>query len=270
MGADQIPSGELWTDQTDSRYELARRYVFAGKEQDVHTGLIDFGARSYDARQGQWLSADPALPEYLAGDGTGGIHIPRNLDLYTYAWNNPLRMKDMDGRQAHPHTYWTPAEHAQAYCNNRGGCTEAEYLAEVNRWGEFQQVGQDFLLNASPGGKVSKTLYQAAKKTPWFRRAWQWLGRALFGAFRNNAKKLDDAADKSVDRGSDPAPVSPATPPPRASKVSTFRGTTTSSPAVQSLRPLRSRSLDALAPASRLEMCRSASPVPKSGLSSTK
>jgi len=204
------PSGELWTDQTDSRYELARRYVFAGKEQDVHTGLIDFGARSYDARQGQWLSADPALPEYLAGDGTGGIHIPRNLDLYTYAWNNPLRMKDMDGRQAYPHTYWTPAEHAQAYCNNRGGCTEAEYLAEVNRWGEFQQVGQDIVLNASPQGKVSKTLYQAAKKTPWFKRAWQWLGRALFGAFRNHAKKLDDAADKGVDPGGPTASGAPS------------------------------------------------------------
>ncbi len=80
-----FPTGEMWQDDTDSRYELARRYTFTGKELDLHTGLYDFGARRYDARQGQWLSADPAF------DG---------LNLYGYVRNNPVNLVDPSGLSA--------------------------------------------------------------------------------------------------------------------------------------------------------------------------
>ncbi len=40
-----LPSGEPWQDETDSKYELARRFNFTGKELDIHTGLYDYGAR---------------------------------------------------------------------------------------------------------------------------------------------------------------------------------------------------------------------------------
>ncbi|WP_437635072.1 SpvB/TcaC N-terminal domain-containing protein [Sorangium sp. So ce854] len=60
-----FPSGELWRDETDSRYELARRHTFSGKELDVGTGLYYFGARYYDGRQSQWLSPDPILNIYI-------------------------------------------------------------------------------------------------------------------------------------------------------------------------------------------------------------
>lgn len=92
-----FPSGEPWRDETDSKYELARRYVFTGKELDIHTGLYDYGARSYDARMGVWLSPDPILVRYMRGEVNGGVGTPRNLGLYTYAWNNPSTLFDETG-----------------------------------------------------------------------------------------------------------------------------------------------------------------------------
>ncbi|WP_437911069.1 toxin TcdB middle/N-terminal domain-containing protein [Sorangium sp. So ce327] len=40
-----FPSGELWIDASDSRYELRRAYVFTGKELDQATGLYYFGVQ---------------------------------------------------------------------------------------------------------------------------------------------------------------------------------------------------------------------------------
>ncbi|WP_437587639.1 RHS repeat domain-containing protein [Sorangium sp. So ce1000] len=93
-----FPSGELWIDASDSRYELGRAYVFTGKELDQATGLYYFGARYYDPRSSVWLSPDPVLARYMAGRVNGGVFRPANLGLYTYAWNNPVGMVDPDGR----------------------------------------------------------------------------------------------------------------------------------------------------------------------------
>lgn len=93
-----FPSGEPWWDETDSRYESRRAYVFNGKELDISTGLYYYGARYYDARQGNWLSPDPILQQYMDGVGNGGVYTPRNLGLYTYTWNNPVNAVDPDGK----------------------------------------------------------------------------------------------------------------------------------------------------------------------------
>ncbi|WP_437912844.1 RHS repeat-associated core domain-containing protein [Sorangium sp. So ce302] len=93
-----FPSGELWIDASDSRYELRRAYVFTGKELDQATGLYYFGARYYDPRSSVWLSPDPVLARYMAGRVNGGVFRPANLGLYAYAWNNPVGMVDPDGR----------------------------------------------------------------------------------------------------------------------------------------------------------------------------
>ncbi|WP_437316413.1 SpvB/TcaC N-terminal domain-containing protein [Sorangium sp. So ce385] len=95
-----LPSGELWTDQTDSRFQNRQPYLFNGKELDLSTGLYDYGARSYEPRLGVWLSPDPILDQYMAGGPAGGVFNPGNLGLYTYALNNPVNLVDPDGRQA--------------------------------------------------------------------------------------------------------------------------------------------------------------------------
>ncbi|WP_437544792.1 RHS repeat-associated core domain-containing protein [Sorangium sp. So ce367] len=95
-----FPSGELWIDASDSRYELRRAYVFTGKELDQATGLYYFGARYYDPRSSVWLSPDPILDEYMGGGTSGGVFNPGNLGLYSYTLNNPVNLVDPDGRQA--------------------------------------------------------------------------------------------------------------------------------------------------------------------------
>jgi RHS repeat-associated protein len=76
---------------------LRREWTFNSKEFDVDTGLYYYGARYYDPRTSVWQSADPALAQYMRGKHSGGVFEPRNLGLYSYAWNNPEVMHDPDG-----------------------------------------------------------------------------------------------------------------------------------------------------------------------------
>ncbi|WP_437527418.1 RHS repeat-associated core domain-containing protein [Sorangium sp. So ce726] len=93
-----LPSGELWADQTDSRYQNRQPYLFNGKELDLSTGLYHYGARSYEPRLGVWLSPDPILDQYMRGAPSGGVYRPINLGLYTYTSNNPVVLVDPTGK----------------------------------------------------------------------------------------------------------------------------------------------------------------------------
>ena len=84
-------------------------YLFSAKELDEETGLYYFGARYYDPRTSVWQTPDPILDKYLpSGDkekdaklpGMGGVFNGLNLGLYTYGHQNPLKVKDPDGRYA--------------------------------------------------------------------------------------------------------------------------------------------------------------------------
>lgn len=69
------------------------RHGFVGEEPDPGDGYVHFGRRVYDPRLRRWLSPDPlmlAKPEVDVGDG-------RQLNLYTYAANNPVARIDRDG-----------------------------------------------------------------------------------------------------------------------------------------------------------------------------
>ena len=48
------------------RYAHDRRsYKFTAKEMDEETGLYYYGARYLDAKYSRWLSADPAVNDYI-------------------------------------------------------------------------------------------------------------------------------------------------------------------------------------------------------------
>jgi RHS repeat-associated protein len=79
---------------------MRRSWIFNSKELDFDTGLYYFGARYYDPKMSVWQSADPVLASYMGGSPNAGVYHPRNLGLYTYTWNNPVALRDPDGRWA--------------------------------------------------------------------------------------------------------------------------------------------------------------------------
>ena len=90
-----FPFGETWIQEGTSNWKVP--YMYTSKELDEDTQLYYYGARYYDPRTSVWQSADPILAMYIQGDGNGGVYNPRNLGLYTYAYNSPLIYSDPDG-----------------------------------------------------------------------------------------------------------------------------------------------------------------------------
>jgi RHS repeat-associated protein len=95
-----FPSGETWIDESSETQRTP--YLFSGKELDEETGLSYFGARYLDARQGQWISADPILDGLLDARGLASPDLsPRSFHLpghaFAYVANDPLNRVDPTG-----------------------------------------------------------------------------------------------------------------------------------------------------------------------------
>jgi RHS repeat-associated protein len=92
-----LPFGEVLFDRSAADNSgLPQAYRFDGKELDPETGLQYVGARYYDPRLGRWISADPLYrtrPDM-------SVENPKNLNLFAFAQNNPVRIFDRDGRQS--------------------------------------------------------------------------------------------------------------------------------------------------------------------------
>ena len=107
------PYGETWLDETSGDTYFDTPYRFSAKEKDEETGLYYYGARYLDPKYSRWISADPALGEYLpqapVNDEArkhnqslpgGGLFETGNLALYNYSRNNPICYNDPDGKIA--------------------------------------------------------------------------------------------------------------------------------------------------------------------------
>lgn len=108
------PYGETWIDiKQQNKAELVpMNYRFSAKELDKETGFYYFGARYLDPKYSRWISADPALGEYIPAapvsdearrhnenlPGMGGLFNTVNLNLYHYASNNPIKYIDPTGQ----------------------------------------------------------------------------------------------------------------------------------------------------------------------------
>jgi RHS repeat-associated protein len=97
-----FPSGEIWREENGAALMTdftEHATTFTGKEIDPGTNYYYYGARYYEPQIQMWLSPDPILASYMGGGPSGGVFQPKNLDLYSYAWNNPVGLRDPNGRE---------------------------------------------------------------------------------------------------------------------------------------------------------------------------
>jgi RHS repeat-associated protein len=108
-----FPGGEIFREQAGVSpiNNIAHARTFTAKELDP-SGYYYFGARYYEPSMQMWLSPDPILASYMQRGPAGAS--PKNLGLYSYSWNNPVVMRDPDGRQVLPaHVYDRPGHEGE-------------------------------------------------------------------------------------------------------------------------------------------------------------
>jgi RHS repeat-associated protein len=110
-----------------------------GKERDAETGLDYFGARYLSAAQGRFTSADPLYIELRR------LADPQQLNLYSYARNNPLRFIDPNGLDI------------QLNCSTRDECVEAIRMLNGRSNAQFKvMLGLDKKLQIVSGSAAKK------------------------------------------------------------------------------------------------------------------
>ena len=102
---------------------VAEFFVSGGitaKQRDEETKLLYVSARYLDSKVGRWLSADPAMGEYIPRapindeakkynenlPGMGGVFNVLNFHTFAYTHNNPINLVDPDGRDPNYPTAW--------------------------------------------------------------------------------------------------------------------------------------------------------------------
>ncbi len=99
-----FPGGEIFyeeTGQPSTMLDIAHATTFTGKELDQKTGYYYYGARYYEPTMQMWMSPDPILPKYMRGAGQHArcLSAARTWGYTPTAWNNPVVLKDPDGRE---------------------------------------------------------------------------------------------------------------------------------------------------------------------------
>jgi RHS repeat-associated protein len=104
----QISVPQRLTDFKVSTGEKLPSIYFSRKEQDEETGFYYYGARYLNPRTSMWISADPAVGDYIPTPGQdigklagmGGVFNYVNMHVYHYAGNNPVKFIDPNGETA--------------------------------------------------------------------------------------------------------------------------------------------------------------------------
>ena len=63
-----------------------------------------YGVGYYDPRTSVWQSPDPIIGEYMNGQTNGGVFNPKNLSLFTYTYNNPVRKGLCETAEEYPYS----------------------------------------------------------------------------------------------------------------------------------------------------------------------
>ena len=81
---------DAWGHKINGRSYIAdkpNKYQFTSKERDLESDYDYFGARYYDSKIGRWGGVDPLLHKHF------------NFNPYNYVLDNPLILKDPNGKQ---------------------------------------------------------------------------------------------------------------------------------------------------------------------------
>ncbi|WP_280647428.1 MULTISPECIES: RHS repeat-associated core domain-containing protein [unclassified Dysgonomonas] len=121
-----VPFGEVFIEERNNTWNTP--YLFNAKELDEETGLYYYGARYYDPRTSIWLSVD-ALATYnpfeqenfIEGQHNGGIYNSFNHGVYTYCYQNPVKLIDPNGKQTKPIQTFTVHEYVNYWKQNYNG-----------------------------------------------------------------------------------------------------------------------------------------------------
>ena len=105
-------------------------YFFTGKERDTESGNDYFGARYYGSSMGRMLSPDPSGLAYA--DPTN----PQSLNLYSYAYDNPLVNIDPTGLSA-----CDGSSDDEESCNEEQSQTSEQFAMQEQ--GEQRQAAAD-------------------------------------------------------------------------------------------------------------------------------
>ncbi|MCB9202820.1 MAG: hypothetical protein H6604_07230 [Flavobacteriales bacterium] len=100
-----IPFGESFV--SEHKNSSNQPWKYNAKEFDDDTKLYYYGARYYNPTTSLWLSVDPLAvynpvmetEHYGDGQHNGGIFNNKNLNVYGYCYQNPLRYVDPNGKQ---------------------------------------------------------------------------------------------------------------------------------------------------------------------------
>jgi RHS repeat-associated protein len=134
------------------------RFAYGGKErlEQMNLGLLDFGARNLDKALGRWMTVDPLADEENQVD----------LSPYAYAWNNPVKMIDPDGKLPIIPIIWAAYEIGSAiYDGYQAYKTVSDKNASTAE--KTAAVGGVVLSAVLPGGgygTASKAVVKAADK----------------------------------------------------------------------------------------------------------
>jgi len=90
-----FPFGEMWVEEKSNTQRTP--YRFTAKELDEETSLYWREVRYYDPRTCMWQNADSVLQSCLDGRLKGGVYDTKNLSVYAYSHQNPIRY--LDGTQ---------------------------------------------------------------------------------------------------------------------------------------------------------------------------
>jgi RHS repeat-associated protein len=170
-----LPGGEIWRavekDGPALLSNVAHATTFTGKELDA-SGYYYFGARYYDPQVQMWLSPDPILASYMTGKGTGGgVFFPRNLGLYTYSINNPIVLRDPDGRDWFP-VNWNPMGDLEAVRQDVVASVLTTVHQIENWWDKANtNMGKGCLEGQNPYGSFEENVERGIGQAT---ESWMW------------------------------------------------------------------------------------------------